>query len=108
MWLSNARVETTVTGAEAYYTDNTLTLRTNGTNGTWSAGGINAASATLTLSAGAGAGLVVGDTITVAGAGTAGALLTTKITNIVGDVLTVSPSASTTVVGAAVTKGGAS
>ena len=104
VWLSNARVETTVTGAEAYYTDNTLTLRTNGTNGTWSTGGINAASATLTLSAGAGAGLVVGDTITVAGAGTAGALLTTKITNIVGDVLTVSPSASTTVVGAAVTK----
>lgn len=104
VWLNNSKVETLVTGAEGYYLDNSLTVRTNGTSGTWSTGGITAAQSTLTLAAGGGAGLVVGDYVTVAGAGAAGALLTTKVTNVAGDVLTVSPAASTTVAGAAVTK----
>lgn len=103
-WLNNAKVETLVTGAEGYYTDNTLTIRTNGTSGTWATGGITATQSTLTLSAGGGTGLVVGDSIIVAGAGAAGALLTAKITNIIGDVLTITPAAGTTVAGAVVTK----
>jgi hypothetical protein len=104
VWISNAKVETLVTGAEGFYTDNTLTVRTNGATGTWSTGGITAGQSTLTLAAGGAAGLVKGDSVTVAGAGAAGALLTAKITDIVGDVLTITPAAGTTVAGAAVTK----
>lgn len=104
VWLNNSKVETLVTGAEGYYLDNTLTVRTNTSTGTWSTGGITAAQSTLTLAAGGGAGLVVGDFVTVAGAGAAGGLLTAKITNIVSDTLTVTPAAGTTVAGAAVTK----
>lgn len=104
VWLSNTRVQTANTGAEGYYTGNQFTFRTNTSTGTWSTGSISASSPTLTLAAGGGSGLIIGDSITVAGAGTSGALLTTTITNIVGDVLTVSPSASTTVTSVAVTK----
>ena len=105
VWLNNAKVQTLVTGAEGYYTDNTLTIRANdATTGIWSTGGITASGSTLTLASGGGSGLVVGDYVTVSGAGAAGALLTAKITNIVGDVLTVTPAAGTTVVGADVTK----
>lgn len=104
VWLNNAKVETLTTGAEGYWTDNTLSVRTNNAAGTWSTGGITSGQSTLTLAAGGGAGLVVGDSVTVVGAGAAGALLTAKITNVVGDVLTVTPAAGTTVAGAAVTK----
>jgi hypothetical protein len=103
VWLNNSKVETLVTGAEGYFTDNTLTVRTNSTTG-WSTGGITSGQSVLTLAAGGGAGLVVGDFVTVAGAGAASGLLTTKITNIVGDTLTVNPAAGTTVAGAVVTK----
>src|SRR5207253_2620225 len=44
------------------------------------------------------------DYVTVAGAGPAAANLTAKITNIVGDVLTLNTAAGTTVAGAVVTK----
>ena len=103
-WLNNAKVETLVTGAEGYYTDNTLSIRTNGSTGSWSTGGITAAQSTLVLAAGGGTGLVTGDSVTVAGAGAAGGLLTAKITNIIGDSLTITPAAGTTVVAAVVTK----
>jgi hypothetical protein len=104
VWLSSSRVQTLATGAEGYFTDNTLTIRTNGTSGTWSTGGITTGTSTLALSAGSGAGIVVGDTVTVAGAGAAGALLTAKVTNVVGDTLTLGTAAGTTVAAAAVTK----
>lgn len=103
-WLNNVRVQTAITGAEGYYTDNTLTIRTNSASGIWSTGSITTGTATLTLSAGGGAGLVAGDTIMVTGAGASGGLLTALITNLVGDVATVTPSAGTTVTGALVTK----
>lgn len=103
-WLNNVKVQTVVTGADGYYTDNTLTIRTNSSAGTWSTGSITTGTATLTLSAGGGSGLVIGDTVTVAGAGAASGLLTALITNLVGDVATVTPSAGTTVASVAVTK----
>jgi flagellar hook protein FlgE len=64
-------------------------------------GSITAATSTLTVAASA--GLSIGNTVTIAGAGAAGAPLTTTITAIAGNVLTLASPASTTVAGAAVT-----
>lgn len=96
-WLNNAKVETLATGCEVYYTDNTLTVRSISTTGS-----INASTNSLTVASSA--GLVKGDTITVAGAGAAGAVLTAKITDITGNVLTITPAAGTTVSTQAVNK----
>lgn len=104
VWLNDARVQTLVTGAEGYYTDNTLTVRTNPSTGVWTTGGITAAGSVLAVTAGGASGLVVGDSITVAGAGAAGAVLTATITDISGNNITVTPAAGTTVAGANVAK----
>lgn len=64
-------------------------------------GSITAATSTLTVAASA--GLSIGNTVTIAGAGVAGAPLTTTITAIAGNVLTLASPASTTVAAAAVT-----
>jgi len=97
VWLNNSKVETLVTGAEAFFLDNTLLIDAPVTTG-----GITTATSSLTVANKV--GFVVGDVITVAGAGAAGAVLTTTITNIVGSVFTVTPAAGTTVAGAAVAK----
>ncbi|MEQ1674303.1 MAG: flagellar hook-basal body complex protein, partial [Candidatus Nitrotoga sp.] len=64
-------------------------------------GGITTATNTLTVASSA--GLSVGNTVTIAGAGIAGGPLTTTITAIAGNVLTLASPASTTVAAAAVT-----
>lgn len=97
VWLNNSRIETLVTSAEAFYTDNTLSVLSISTTGTGSAGSnfLTVASAT---------GFVRGDYVTVTGAGTAGAALTVKITDITGSVLTVTPALITAVSTQAVVK----
>lgn len=104
VWVNNSKVQTMVSGAEAFYTDNTLTLRTNLSTGIWSTGSITAAASSLALAAGAGAGVVIGDVFSIAGAGTAGAALQVTVTGIATDTLTVTPAAVTTVSNANVTK----
>jgi len=96
-WLNNAKVETQATGVECYYTDNVLTVRSLATTG-----GITSGLNSLVVTSAA--GVVIGDSVTVAGAGAAGALLTAKVTNVVGNTLTVTPAAGTTVAGAVVNK----
>lgn len=64
-------------------------------------GGITAATNTLTVASPV--GLSVGNTVTIAGAGVAGVPLTTTITAIAGNVLSLASPASTTVAAAAVT-----
>lgn len=88
-WLNNTKVETLATGVEVFYTDNTLTVRSISTTGSITTG-------TSSLVVATSAGLVKGDTITVAGAGAAGATLTARITDIAGNTLTVTPAAGTT------------
>lgn len=97
VWLNNTKVETLVTGCEGFFLDNTLAVETPATTGS-----ITAASSSLTVASPV--GFVIGDTITVAGAGAAASTLTTKILNIVGSVFTVSPAAGTTANTQAVTK----
>lgn len=97
VWLNNSRVETLVTSAEGYYTDNTVSVLSLSTTGTISSGSNSLTVAAVT-------GFVKGDYVTVAGAGVAGATLTAKITDITGSVLTVTPAASTAVTSQAVTK----
>lgn len=97
VWLNNAKVETLVTGAEGFYLSNSLTIDAPTTTG-----GITSGQSTLTVVSKV--GFVAGDTITVAGAGAAGAVLTAKISSIAGLVFTLNTAAGTTVAGAAVAK----
>lgn len=97
IWISNAKVETMVTGCECYYTDNTLTVTSVATTGDITTGTVN-------LTVASTEGLVVGDTVTVAGAGAGGSTLTAKLVDKVGSVFTLDTAAGTTVTTAAVTK----
>lgn len=96
-WLNNARIQTLITGCETYYSSSLLTVLTPSTTG-------NITSGQQTLTVTTSRGFVIGDYLTVVGAGAAGATLTAKISNIVGNTLTVTPAAGTTVTGAAVAK----
>lgn len=104
VWMSNVEVETLSTGASGTAGYNVLTFLTNPASGVWTTGAITAATTRLTVASGGAVGLVVGDSVTVAGAGASGGLLTTQIEGINGNVLTVSPAAQTTVSGANVAK----
>lgn len=98
VWLNNIRVQTQITSSTGYSGYNVITV----TNPAGVTGGITATQNTLTVNTSS--NLVIGDTVTVAGAGVAGALLTAIITNKVGTTLTLGTAASTTVVSAVVTK----
>lgn len=97
VWLNNAFVQTALTGARAWSTGTTLIVNTPSTTG-----GITTGLSALVVAVAK--GFVVGDTITVAGAGTAGGLYTGTITNIAGTTFTVTPAAGTTVVAAVTLK----
>jgi len=100
VWLDNSLVETLTSGFTITASSNVVTMALASTT---SSGTISAAATSITVT-GASA-FEVGDSITVATAGTAGADLTTTITNIVGTTFTISPAAiSTTAAGVAITK----
>jgi MSHA biogenesis protein MshQ len=87
-------------------TNNTITLNTSIVTalpaGASTTGAINAASSNLVV--GSASGMSIGDTITISGAGLAGADLIVNVTAIAGTSITVTPAAVTTVSGAAVIK----
>ena len=97
VWVSDAQIETLTSGFSISPNSNLITVVSASTTGS-----IGAASSTLTVAANT--DFEKGDVITVAGAGTAGATLTTAITNIVGTTITVSPAAVTSVTTQAVAK----
>jgi len=97
VWMSNTLVETMTSGFSISPNSNLLTMTSATTTGDITTG-------TGTLTVASASNFKIGDTITVAGAGVAGATLTTVIANIVGTTFTVTPNASTSVIGAAVTK----
>lgn len=97
VWISDAKIETLTSGFTLTPNSNTITVVSASTTGS-----ITAASPTLTVASST--GLEVGDVITIAGAGVAGATLTTSITNKETTTITVSPAAVTTVSTQAVVK----
>ena len=97
VWLNNATVQTFSTGITGAPGSNTLTV-TNPTT----TGSITTATSVLTVSSSV--GLYVGDQITIAGAGAAGATLTATIVSVSGTNITINAAASTTVSNAAVAK----
>ena len=97
VWASNTQIQTLTSGFTLTPNSNVITMTSASTTG-----GITATQSTLTVAAAS--NFQIGDTITVAGAGAAGSTLTATITNIAGLVFTLGTAASTTVVGAAVTK----
>jgi hypothetical protein len=98
MFANQAKVETLSTGFNGYTGNNVLTLSTASGTGTATATSANLTGVTNVTQ------FREGDTITVAGAGVAGALLTTKIVTIVGSTVTMATIASTTAATTAVTK----
>jgi hypothetical protein len=101
VWLNNTRVETLVSGFSGRYLSNLISME-NPSGITCDATG---AAVTLIPDVGSTTlGFVEGDSITIVGAGVAGADLVTTIASITGNSATISPSASTVVTGAAVTK----
>lgn len=98
VFVNQAKIETLSTGFATYSSSNALVYLPVATVGTTSA-----ASAVVTA-VGNVSNLTVGDTVTIVGAGVAGADLTSKILTIGSGTFTLSVAASTAVTGAAVTK----
>lgn len=97
IYLNNVLVNTVSTQASGHNQGNVLTVTSFATTGSATA----AASTVTVVSA---SGLVVGDLITITGAGTSGVNLVTKVTNIVGTAVTIATPIVTTVSSTAVTK----
>lgn len=97
VWLNNSSIQTMTTGVSAMYSSNVLAVLAPTTTGSITTG-------TSTLTVASATGLFIGDTVTVAGAGPAGAVLTAVITNIVSTTITLGTSAGTTVSSVAVAK----
>lgn len=98
VYLNNAKIETLVSGFLGYSGANQLDISTPTGTGTTSAG---SASVTAVTNA---TRFVVGDVISIAGAGAAGAALVATISNISGTTFTISAQAGTATTGAAITK----
>lgn len=100
VWTSGAKVKTYYSGAKGPSGYNFVTVTTSNLMGT-----IPSGSTTLTITQGNSYVLVVGDTLTIPGAGTTGGTLTATVTSISGNSIGVTPAASTTVSSAvAITK----
>jgi uncharacterized protein YejL (UPF0352 family) len=97
VWLNNAAIQTMVTGVTGTPGSNALSVATTTTTGSTTA-------SSNVLNVSSAGNFVVGDLITVAGAGVSGGLLTATITGITGTAFTLSTVATTAVVTAAVTK----
>jgi len=98
VWLNNAVVQTMATGVNGLPGSNALTVATTTTTAT-----TTASSAVVTVASSA--GLVVGDLITIAGAGVGGALLTSTISQVTSlTSITLATTATTAVTTAALTK----
>jgi hypothetical protein len=97
VYLNNVLVNTMTTQASGHNQGNVLTVTAAATTGA-----ATAAASTVTVASAT--GFVIGDRITVAGAGASGVNLVSKIVNIVGSVITIATPIVTTVASAAVTK----
>ena len=98
VYLNAAEIETLVTGFNGYSGSNELDISAPTGTGSITSGANSLTSVTNATR------FVVGDVISVAGAGAAGATLTSAITAIVGTTFTLAVSAGTTVTTAAITK----
>lgn len=98
VYLNNAKIETLVSGFVGYSGTNELDISTPSGTGSATSGSASITSVTNATR------FVIGDVITIAGAGAAGAALTATITNISGTTFTINAQAGTTAAGAAITK----
>jgi hypothetical protein len=98
VYLNNAKIETLVSGFLGYSGSNELDISAPTGTGSATSGSASITSVTNATR------FVIGDQITIAGAGAAGAALTATITNISGTTFTISAQAGTTAAGAVITK----